>query len=64
MKIFLTYSDAVFANNENTRYNFNGYTIKLFSGIIHFKAIKQKIITIISTEAEISALTLIAKVYI
>jgi hypothetical protein len=57
------YSNAAFANNKNTKYSFNKYAIKLFGRIIHFKATKQKIITIASTKAELLALTLTAKEY-
>jgi hypothetical protein len=60
----LTYSNAAFANDKSTRYNFNKYAIKLFGKMLYFKAIKQKIITIASTKAELLALTLIAKEYI
>jgi hypothetical protein len=62
-EIFLTYSDAAFADDQNTRYSFNGYAIKLFGGMIHFKATKQKTVTTASTKAKLLALTLIAKEY-
>jgi len=62
-QIFLTYSDAAFADDQNTRYSSNGYAIKLFGGMIHFKATKQKTVTTASTEAELLALTLTAKEY-
>jgi hypothetical protein len=58
------YSDAAFADDKSTRYSFNGYAIKLFGRIIHFKATKQKIITTASTKAKLLALTLTAKEYI
>jgi hypothetical protein len=60
----LTYSDAAFADNKSTRYSSNKYAIKLFGGIIHFKATKQKIVITASTKAKLLALTLIAKEYI
>ena len=62
-EIFLTYSDAAFADDQNTRYSSNGYAIKLFGGMIHFKATKQNTVTTASTKAELLALTLIAKEY-
>ena len=63
-QVFLTYSDIAFADNKSTRYSSNGYAIKLFGGMLHFKATKQKTITTASTKAELLALTLIAKEYI
>jgi hypothetical protein len=62
-EIFLTYSNAAFADNQNIKYSFNGYAIKLFGGIIHFKATKQKIVITTSTKAKLLALTLTAKEY-
>ena len=63
-QVFLIYSDAAFADNKSTRYSFNGYAIKLFGGMLHFKATKQKTVTTTSIEAELLALTLTAKEYI
>ena len=63
-QVFLTYSTVAFADNKSTRYRSNGYAIKLFGGMLYFKAIKQKIVTIASTKAELLAFTLIAKEYI
>jgi len=63
-QVFLIYSNIAFADNKNAKYRSNKYTIKLFGGIIHFKAIKQKIVTITSTKAKPLALTLTAKEYI
>ena len=62
-EIFLTYSDAAFADNQNTKYSFNKYAIKLFGGMIHFKATKQKTVTTTNTKAKLLALTLTAKEY-
>ena len=62
-QVFLTYSDIAFADNKSTRYSSNGYAIKLFGRMLYFKATKQKIVTTASTEAELLALTLIAKEY-
>ena len=63
-QVFLTYSDAAFADNKSTRYSFNGYAIKLFGGMLYFKATKQKIVTTAGIKAKLLALTLIAKEYI
>ena len=63
-QVFLTYSDTAFADNKSTRYSSNGYAIKLFGGMLHFKATKQKTITTTSTKVELLALTLTAKEYI
>jgi hypothetical protein len=63
-QVFLIYSDAAFADDKSTRYSFNGYAIKLFGGMLYFKATKQKIVTIASTKAKLLALTFIAKEYI
>ena len=62
-QIFLTYSDAAFANNQTTKYSSNGYAIKLFGGMLHFKATKQKTVTTASTKAKLLALTLATKEY-
>jgi hypothetical protein len=63
-QVFLTYSNAAFADNKSTRYSFNRYAIKLFGRMLYFKATKQKIVTIASTKAKLLALTFIAKEYI
>ena len=62
-QVFLTYSNAAFADNKSTKYSFNKYAIKLFGGMLYFKATKQKIVTTTSTKAKLLALTLIAKEY-
>ena len=63
-QVFLIYSNIAFADDKSTRYSFNRYAIKLFSRMLYFKAIKQKIIMTISTKAKLLTLTLIAKEYI
>jgi hypothetical protein len=63
-QVFLTYSDAAFADNKSTKYSSNRYAIKLFGGMLYFKATKQKIVTTTSIKAKLLALTLIAKEYI
>ena len=63
-QVFLTYSNAAFADNKSTRYSSNKYAIKLFGGMLHFKATKQKIVITASIKAKLLALTLTAKEYI
>ena len=60
----MIYSNAAFADDKSIRYSSNRYTIKLFGGMLYFKAIKQKIVTTASTKAKLLAFTLIAKEYI
>jgi len=62
-QVFLTYSNAAFADDKSTRYSFNGYAIKLFGGMLYFKATKQKTVTTTSTKVKLLALTLTAKEY-
>jgi len=62
-QVFLTYSNAAFADDKSTKYSSNGYAIKLFGGMLHFKATKQKTMTTASTKAKLLALTLTAKEY-
>jgi len=62
-QVFLIYSNIAFADNKNAKYRSNKYTIKLFGGIIHFKAIKQKIVITISIKAKLLAFTFMAKEY-
>ena len=63
-QVFLIYSNIAFADNKSFKYSSNGYAIKLFGGMLHFKATKQKTVTTTSIEAELLALTLTAKEYI
>ena len=60
----MTYSDAVFADDKSTKYSSNKYTIKLFGGMLYFKATKQKTVTTASTKAKLLALIFTAKEYI
>jgi hypothetical protein len=60
----LIYSNAAFADNKSTRYSSNRYAIKLFGGMLYFKATKQKTVITASIKAKLLALTLIAKEYI
>ena len=62
--IFLGSSDSVFVDDHSTRYSSYGYCFKLFRGVIDFKVIKGKTVTLLSTEAKLLALTMTAKEYI
>lgn len=54
-------SDASFADNTSDRKSSQGYAIKLFSGLIAWKANKQDTVTTSTTEAELLALSQVAK---
>ena len=54
-------SDASFADNTLDRKSSQGYTIKLFGGLIAWKASKQDTVTTSTTEAELLALSQVAK---
>src|SRR6266536_458044 len=62
--IFLGLSDSAFVDDHHTRFSSYSYCFKLFGGVIDFKAIKGKTVTLSSTEAELLALTMAAKEYI
>jgi hypothetical protein len=63
-EVFLSWSDAAFADHKDTRYSSNGFVFKLFGGVIHYKATKQKTVTTSSTEAEFLALSMTAKEFL
>jgi hypothetical protein len=63
-QVFLIYSNIAFADNKSTKYSSNRYAIKLFGKMLHFKAIKQKIIITTSIKVKLLAFTLITKEYI
>jgi hypothetical protein len=54
-------SDASFADNTLDRKSSQGYTIRLFGGLIAWKASKQDTVTTSTTEAELLALSQVAK---
>jgi hypothetical protein len=62
--IFLGSSDSVFTDDYSTRFSSYRYCFKLFRGVINFKVIKGKTVTLSLTEAELLALTITAKEYI
>jgi hypothetical protein len=57
----LVASDASFADNTIDRKTSQGYTIQLFGGLIDWKANKQDTVTTSTTEAELLALSQVAK---
>lgn len=59
--VFTPWADASFANDEITRKSRTGAVLKLFGGPIMWKSTKQKTVTTSSTEAELTALSLLAK---
>ena len=54
-------SDASFADNTIDRKSSQGYAIKLFNGLIAWRASKQDTVTTSTTEAELLALSQVAK---
>src|SRR5438045_9696106 len=63
-KIFITSSDSAFADNSNTRYSSYGFYFSLYSGLIHYKAIKGTIVTTSLTKAKLLALLTTTKDFI
>ena len=63
-KLFIAYSDSAFANNAITRHSDYGLCFSLFGGVIDYKAIKGQTVTTSSTEAELLAISLTAKLFI
>ena len=55
--IFISSSDAAFADDQKTRKSSFGYLIQLYGGPIDWKASKQATVTTSSTEAELLALS-------
>ena len=55
--IFLSSTDAAFADDQKTRKSSFGYLIQLYGGPIDWKASKQATVTTSSTEAELLALS-------
>src|SRR5436305_3276499 len=63
-KIFITSSNLAFVDNSNTCYSSYGFCFSLYSGLIHYKAIKGTIVTTSLTKAELLALSTTAKDFI
>lgn len=60
-EVLIISNDVSYADDLQTRYNFQGYGLKLFGGLIDWKANKQKTVTLSSTEAELLAISQTAK---
>ena len=60
-EVLIVSSDSSFADDLQTRYSSQGYAMKLFGGLIDWKANKQKTVTLSSTEAELLAISQTAK---
>ena len=58
---FVVYSDASFADNSTDRKSSQAYVMKLFGGLIGWRANKQDTVTTSTTEAELLALSQAAK---
>lgn len=63
-QIFMTFSDAAFADDDINRWSSCGYALKLFGGVVGYKATKQRTVTTASTHAELLALSMTAKEYV
>ena len=63
-RIFVTSSDSAFADNAVTRNSSYRFYFSLFSGVIHYKTVKESTVTTSSTEAELLALSLTIKEFI
>ena len=63
-RAFMTFSDASFADDPETRHSSCGFALMLYGGIVHYKATKQKTVTTSSTEAELLAVSYLAKEYL
>jgi hypothetical protein len=59
--ILLCVSDATFADDETIRRSFDEYLFQLYDDLIDWRAVKQTIVIISSTETELLTLTRIAK---
>jgi hypothetical protein len=60
-KVFIIYTDLLFADDVQDRKLTQGYLLILFGGPITWKSGKQTIVIISSTEAELLALSTAAK---
>ncbi len=63
-RLFITSSDSAFADDSTTRFSSYGYCFSLYGGVIYYKAVKGRIVTTSSTEAELLAISLTAKEFI
>ncbi|KAI0992677.1 hypothetical protein K3495_g15508, partial [Podosphaera aphanis] len=63
-RAFMSFSDASFGDDTETRHSSCGFALLLYGGIVHYKATKQKTVTTSSTEAELLAVSTLAKEYL
>ncbi|KAI0994616.1 hypothetical protein K3495_g13565, partial [Podosphaera aphanis] len=63
-RAFMTFSDASYGDDPETRHSSCGFALLLYGGIVHYKATKQKTVTTSSTEAELLAVSTLAKEYL
>lgn len=63
-EVFMTFADSSFADDKMTRTSSHGFCVKLYGGLIDFKAIKGKTVTTSSTEAELLAISYAARVFL
>ena len=59
--IFIASSNSAFTDDHETRHSLYGFCFSLFSGVIHYKAVKGSTVTTLSTKAELLALLMTAK---
>jgi hypothetical protein len=63
-QLFVTSSDSAFTDDPLTRYSSYRYAFLLYSGLINWKAVKGKTVTLLLTEAELLAITLTIKEFV
>ncbi|KAI0994702.1 hypothetical protein K3495_g13480 [Podosphaera aphanis] len=60
----MKFSDASYGDDPETRHSSCGFALLLYGGIVHYKATKQKTVTTSSIEAELLAVSTLAKEYL
>ncbi|KAI0996704.1 hypothetical protein K3495_g11479 [Podosphaera aphanis] len=63
-RAFMTFSDASYGDDPETRHSSCGFALLLYGRIVHYKATKQKTVTTSSTEAELLAVSTLPIEYI
>jgi hypothetical protein len=63
-RAFICYNNASFANDVINRKSSQSYTVMLFRGLTSYRANRQNTVTTLTTEAELLALSQIARKYI
>ena len=61
LKVFNISSNTAFRNNINIKKSLNGFLIQLYSGLIDWKAFKQRTITTLNIKIKLLALSSAAK---